>query len=570
MAVSRERISSISELQLPHVFLKERPFEKTGKQSRTRQETQEKDSDQCRSLEQKFSKITIEKDPSKILEKEECQSIVWSQLDEELGHLAKKFAPHQMALERFQENMRKFLQEKARELAPQPVKEMSEQERERYLEMLIEMFRDIKLIKLKELFRNSFFHEVCLRRIQYIASEKLEPLREAILETEEIIQTFLQMLLSDREWTLETQFHHDVLDNSLTQGKQKVGKLLEESVFFQGQLPPEDIIRYTATESRISFALGLKIDFLDKLNLFNDELTSHWSLEEWILNFLSNNYEDIDDEDLKKDLSKELLIEIGFRDNSQAIKTILTRSALLFGHVEPIEFVKRFVKDELKYHPFFAQELYRFPYTDEACTHCEIKVFEKMIDVMHMNLDRVDDSGELYKQYVSKHIDDLRDGNSVILFHGTDDCSAIDILNRGIDTNLGMPKQDFSDGFGFYLNNDYKYSETWSFSQTRKPAVLVFKVPKTFLDKSSSLDLSEEDKRSEWLQTVTEYRSGRPSRKLRNKLKTYDIIKGPISQPSDDESKSFEPRENSHQICITNEDCADEIREFLSTVIFYE
>jgi hypothetical protein len=209
-------------------------------------------------------------------------------------------------------------------------------------------------------------------------------------------------------------------------------------------------------------------------------------------------------------------------------------------HVDPLDTVKRYVRDEFKYNTSLPEEI-----QEEA--GYEASFFSNGTEVLDF----------------SEYSNDQQNVQVIRFFHGTDLYSAAEIILHGINVNLGMPKRDFSDGTGFYLTVSYEHSKTWAFGQTNKPAVLEFKVPKACLTKARSLDLTTEEQ--EWREIVTENRSGRPSKKLRKRLEKYDFIKGPISVPcrrsSDEQSAeiSREPKRNSCQICIVNEDFAQEV-----------
>jgi hypothetical protein len=228
---------------------------------------------------------------------------------------------------------------------------------------------------------------------------------------------------------------------------------------------------------------------------------------------------------------------------SGAVAKMMTRSKLMAHHVDPLDAVERFVRDEFKYNTRLISEEITGIQEDAGYDASFLSNVTEVLDF-------------------SEYSNDQQNVQVVRFFHGTDLNSAADILLHGIKVIRGKPKRDFSDGTGFYLIDNYEHSKTWAFGQTDKPAVLELKVPKTCLTKACGLDLTTEQ---EWREIVTENRSGRPSKKLRKRLERYDFIKGPISAPrrrsSDERSAeiSREPKRNSCQICVVNEDFAQEV-----------
>ena len=92
---------------------------------------------------------------------------------------------------------------------------------------------------------------------------------------------------------------------------------------------------------------------------------------------------------------------------------------------------------------------------------------------------------------------------NIVLFHGTDHASAVDILVRGIDLCAGRKKRDFSCGSGFYLAKSLDDALNWANSTTAKPAILVFQVDRQYLDDARKLNLNDDE--GKWREIVSSF-----------------------------------------------------------------
>ena len=106
------------------------------------------------------------------------------------------------------------------------------------------------------------------------------------------------------------------------------------------------------------------------------------------------------------------------------------------------------------------------------------------------------------------------DEQNVVLFHGTDHQSAIDILFRGIDLCASRQKRDFSCGSGFYLTDNFDEALNWANNTTAKPTILIFRVTRReHLDSATKLSLYENGEK--WREIVSSFRSGKRTAKTR-------------------------------------------------------
>ena len=165
-----------------------------------------------------------------------------------------------------------------------------------------------------------------------------------------------------------------------------------------------------------------------------------------------------------------------------------------------------------------------------------------------------------------------------LLFHGTDHKSAQHVVLNGIQLNKGKPKQDFSDGDGFYLTPVYEYAVDWAMKQTAG-AVLVFKVSTAVRDRFRGITLFES--KEDWSNVVKYNRSGRDTNKfkmpkdLKKEFRKCDYVQGAMSGDGNKfTGPNFKPsgfdRTDRKQMCILSGKMAEvfgDIRN-IDSVIF--
>ena len=348
-----------------------------------------------------------------------------------------------------------------------------------------------------------------------------------------------------------------------------------------GVVTEDDVVRcLSIAERRSVFSiLGLQHDLLDGIEQMPPEQYNHRTLYEWIERSLEENIEDLDSVD-ENTLTPQLLASIGFDPSSEAVKSIIERSskASMQQHIESCEWAQIFIADEFKYNPLLSPSSQRFPfkssktnewfYLDENEAH-ERKHSCDISRVKLMNLET--------KEWLSKNTQKnlLKDDSEdhIFLFHGTDHQSAKNILSvRGIYLNAGRQKRDFSCGKGFYLSKNFDDAFNWANCTTAKPAILIFKANRCFLDSARKLDLFDDEKR--WQEIVFAFRSGRRTAKTRKSLHSYDLIEGPMatvrrSESADDELV-IEQKPSSYQMCLISSELAEKFQQTLHCVIFGE
>ena len=379
---------------------------------------------------------------------------------------------------------------------------------------MLEIQAEISLVTQIEV--QSLTCKLWLRRIQFIQQrdklryKDLQDFERAILGAHEIIKEYRSFIHKrshfDRE-KLETGLNYqDRLKSSLVEAlKEK-----EKSKF---EMLEDDVLRFLSNWDRINALLGLRVDFLDRLEDVTLEDRDHLTLCDWIVTFLRKNFESVGLTD-KSCPSKELLASIGFDPLSSAVETIMARARNLQHHIDVCELAEIHIKDEFKYNLLLSPVAFRFPLQSNLTNSWfqlprNIDVEEEVANqVWQVNILNLVTEESLVSGTTRSKLSDLiplKDGKNVIMFHGTDHQSACEILFRGIDLCQGRQKRDFSCGSGFYLTDNSEEALNWAKNTTAKPALLVFKVNRQeYLDHAEKLNLFENEQR--WIENASSFR----------------------------------------------------------------
>ena len=196
---------------------------------------------------------------------------------------------------------------------------------------------------------------------------------------------------------------------------------------------------------------------------------------------------------------------------------------------------------------------------------------ERAVNVIYVN--RTGRSNRIYAtQYgVDNFPDSLRNANSEIFFHGTNQSNAEKITKDGIDVEIGEENRDLSDGGGFYLSSDLNDVLGVQWARGRRPcsAVLIFKVARAELrDERNGLYLNDESV-PRWEEVVRNFRRALRDRSLIRQLEPYDFLEGAISG----EGQSYKnpvPNPGSYQLCVRTNVCAHLFNRSLHSAMFFE
>ena len=457
--------------------------------------------------------------------------------------------------------------------------ESSEEETEEIIPDVVSLLVELEFL--------SLIFKLWLRRINLtidsVKHHELQDFEHEILTTQEsVIKPYKKFLMPNQYKGIETlpsklmvQVYCQQLDEQWT----RISTEKEKAKF---EMTEEDRVSMNKYTVHVCFFLGLKLDFLDRLEDVPPSIRDHRSLCDWVVRTLRNNYKLLGFTD-KDSLDKEILDHIGFDPLSSAVETILTRAGNMQQHIDACEWAEGFVEDEFKYNLLFSQRNERFPFKSNETnqwfklSNVELNSYDDncpcQVNVMNLvtkELEASSNSAFATRFYLSE----FEDEQHTLLFHGTDHESAVDILDgRGIHLSSGRHKRDFSSGKGFYLTKTVNDALNWASSKTAKPAIVVFRVnDREFVNsKTRKLTLNQQDLQN-WREIVTLFRSGKRSAKTKQILSDYDLIEGPLARVRRGTSNGeleFKPEPSSYQMCLISDDFAESFQKNLHSILFY-
>ena len=157
-------------------------------------------------------------------------------------------------------------------------------------------------------------------------------------------------------------------------------------------------------------------------------------------------------------------------------------------------------------------------------------------------------------------------------YHGTTQNSAESIRTEGILLEKNQEQQDFSDSFGFYLNQSFNEAKKWAihrFGRTRG-AILIYQFP---LKRFKGKNLHEDPE--EWKSVVEYFRSKKPPKKraaFKKALRNVEYIFGPMAENANAKDKNvFRARmiPDTSQLCIKLEKMAIQVTSALCGIIYF-
>lgn len=428
-------------------------------------------------------------------------------------------------------------------------------------------------IELFSLIFKLWLQRVGLTRLEgYGKYSSLQDFEHAIYDAQQAIKRYRNF--SCNEYHNEHELTQMSYSRSL---KETLIKVLEEKEKSGFEMMDEDIALLIQPRVQKCSLLGLKLDFLDRLETIPEHHLQHCSVHDWIDIFLQNNIRSLSSE-TKTSLTIDLLDSIGFDPSSTAVETIMARSSKgnAQNHIEACEWAEIFIQDELKYNPLLSPRVLQFPFQSKlrdswfqlSCDESESNLNQCQVNIMNF----VTKASHASADITSKLNGFLpQDERSTTLFHGTDHHSASDILSRGIDLCTGRQNRDFSCGSGFYLTKNMDEALNWAQSTTAKPAILVFQVTQQHLDGAKILSLNTDEER--WGEVVSSFRSGRIKAKTRESLSSYDLIEGPQATVKRDATSGelvLEKKPSSYQMCLISEDFSENFEKTLHSILFLD
>jgi len=438
-------------------------------------------------------------------------------------------------------------------------------------------------IKLTRIESRSFIHKLWLRRIEITRVEGNDGNCSSLEHFELAIHNAQESIKSYRDFIYKEFYNKEELRQISTESlEEALNKVLEEKEKSGFEMIDEDIVLFMCPTVRLCALLGLKLDFLDRLETIPEDHFHHRSLCDWITIFLQNNSRSVNPQK-KTSLTSELLDSIGFDPLSTTVKTIMARSSKgnTQCHIEASEWAAIFIQDEFTYNPLLCSLYFRqFPFQSYLTSSwfqlppiTDNKESENDPGPCHVNImNFVMKESHASKDIHSKLDDFLSQSNgTTVLYHGTDHYSAVNILLEGIDLSAGKQNRDFSSRSGFYLTKNMDEAINWALCTTAKPAILVFQLNQEDLDGAKKLDLSSDEER--WREIATSFRSGRRTATTRNIVSAYDLVEGPQATVRYDEATCellWEQKPSSNQVCLISEDFAEEFQKTLHSILFLD
>ena len=224
----------------------------------------------------------------------------------------------------------------------------------------------------------------------------------------------------------------------------------------------------------------------------------------------------------------------------------------------------------------------RFPYQEEIVNEWFTEFTEGMQRAdKAVHIMNVDKDGQIRKCYTAQNSVDsfpesLEDDDFEMFCHGTSHGSAQDIMECGIDLAKGKGKQDFSSGDGFYLGKSFDEACKWTKTRGHSTsAVLLFRVNKVELrgnDNENGLDLRQPEKKKEWQEIVSHFRSGKADKRFRKDLnRRHQFIEGPMASLSSKNPRLDYPKQKdgTYQLCVRNDNCAELFDRSLHSIVFF-
>ena len=397
----------------------------------------------------------------------------------------------------------------------------------------------------------------------------------AIVNAQVIIGNCRHKLSQIQETNETSEKDIAILQSSLARARDNVELLKVKAKFDDNG----HVSAYDSEGRRVCHALGLELDFLDLFDYenFPEDVRDHLFIEQWICKFLRRRSCKVQTE-LHEDgnlQDKELLERIGFRADGDAVNTLLRRASTLKEHLHIFDWAEMYVKDQFKYNPVLSGFYPRFPFEHDILEQwLELILAVKQGDnqsyreVNIINLESKESASYTKQDNCSYFPQGLEDETHKVLFHGTDHDSARSILYQGARITQGRKNRDFSSGSGFYLTDNLEHSVDWAFSSTCKPAVLVYRVDRSLLETFSGYSLCGEEKKEKWKDLVGQYRSGKPTKKLRKSLRAYDYIEGPRASSCD--TVSPQPKDGTYQMCVISDELDEALESCLHSALFFD
>ena len=329
-------------------------------------------------------------------------------------------------------------------------------------------------------------------------------------------------------------------------------------------------------EDVLCTVLGLQENVAHRLANLDPQVRKHQSDKYFLLHFLADHEENcgFDGSLTNTEAVASKLQEIGFTANRSVVIAEWIAKQPLADHQSLLAWAQHYIESLFTYDIFLNDHVSKYPYQETRLDSWfsitverereDDEVLGKKAGEEGKSKEDDDDDGveninvkviNTTPKRVSQFLKEIKkkQAQSYLYYHGTDHESARSILESGINLGAGHPRQDFSDGFGFYLTGTSDYAVKWA-QKSKVGAVLIFDIGEDYLHSYGCLDLSPEERNEDWQMVKNHYRNNmKLPRHLKQECEKCDYIKGPISQGGIQEVA----QQNIQQICIKKEDMAD-------------
>ena len=414
--------------------------------------------------------------------------------------------------------------------------------------------------------QQSLFHSKnLLKTVEHILNEDQSELSEEVPKLQELkghllnLNKFLDCVLLHHS-NLSCKLSPQLVDN-IKHTTKRIYKVIKHLKLIKLEtLVPSCMI---TEEDVLCSVLGLCDEFAERLRYLDIDMRQHKSDMYFLLCFMKERYESLDDEDLSDRVK--CLQKIGFTENRSNVIANWIGEQPFPEHRSLLAWAEIYIENLFKYDIFLNDNVCKFPYKEG----CVGTWFGK--DVLS---DECEDSPSVKVPVINTTTEKAAAGNiqekisefevesspsEKLYFHGTDHNSAKDILENGISLGKGAQKCDFSDGDGFYVTDNYEYALQYSKKHKAQRAVILFNISDDCL--KGKLDLSSRERREDLKSVQKHFHSGAPRRNykldraLMQEVRNCKCIIGPISR----DGMKNNNWQDVQQICIRDDEMAENI-----------
>lgn len=322
---------------------------------------------------------------------------------------------------------------------------------------------------------------------------------------------------------------------------------------------------YLTSDHLLSAILGIKVTFVKYMQCCDQEIRNHEPNDYWVENFICEYMRGTDNwPGGSYDVGIAALEHMQFT-NSRATILVKWLGSKQLHQQQTLEYwVRAWIEDMFKYNILLAEDVQQFPWgdiTDQII--CKSVLTDEGDEVAVGVLNSQENNFEpIVHSLVDCDSTDPGD-QCTLFFHGTDHLSAVSLVVDGISPSHGSRKQDFSDSRGFYLYANFNAALQWAQMKSKKPAVIIYRVPSDLLSSFTGVHLVSADKAAKgcwdlWTFVVSKSRSGHSIKKCNvNNGSAWrsnsDFIVGPqCTEPSriDDGDADASSKAGVQQTCI--------------------